>query len=67
MWKLLWLMYADDGVLIEESALVEVCRRRKLNGNASKSKIMVDEREAESDCMVIKGGENLERASEFIF
>ena len=53
-WRLRGLLFADDLVLCGESGeglramlgrFFEVCRRRRLNGNAGKAKVMVINRE----------------------
>ena len=73
-WRLHGFLYADDLVLCGESeedltAMVgrfaEVCRRRSLKINASKSKVILLGREEGLECEVCVDGICLEHVSEF--
>ena len=68
-WKVSHLLYADDAALIAESeselreyveCFAQVCNDMKLKVNVGKSKIIVFEREGESNCEVFIGNERLE-------
>ena len=73
-WTLPGLLYADDFVLCVESEenlrvmvgwFTEMCRRRGLKVNASKSKVMVMNGEEGLECEVHVDGIRLEHVSEF--
>ena len=73
-WILPDLFYADDLILYGESEedlrvrvgwFAEVCKRRGLKFNASKSKVMILNREEGLECEVHVDGISLEHASEF--
>ena len=71
-WRLLGILYADDMVPCGESEedlrtmmqrFVEVCRRRGLKINASKSKVMAMNEEKGLECEVHVDGIRLEHVS----
>ena len=73
-WRLPGLLYADDLVLCDELKedlrvmvvqFAEVCRRRGLKVNASKSKVMVLNGEEGLECVVHIDGIHLKHVSEF--
>src|SRR5277367_2527837 len=73
-WNLSHLLYADDAVLLAESAcdlrelvqcFADVCKRRKMKVNVDKSKVMVFERNGMSQCEVMIDDERLEVVNEF--
>ena len=73
-WRLPSLLYADDLVLCGElkedlrmmlRQFAEMCRRRGLEVNAGKSKVMVLYREEGLECEVQRDGICLEHVSEF--
>ena len=68
------LLYADDTVLFASSEnelkllvkhFEEVCRRRLIKANGSKSKIIVIERNGNTGCNISINGENMEVVNEF--
>ena len=72
-WRLTGLLYADDLILCEEFEedlrvmirwFAEVCRRRGLNVNSGKSKVMVLNGEEGLECKVHEYGIRLEHVSE---
>ena len=73
-WRLPGLLYADDLALCGELGedlrgmvgwFAEVCRRRGLKVNASKSKVMVLNEDEGLECEVHVNGIHLEHALEF--
>ena len=73
-WKLPGFLYADDLVLCGESEedlrvmvgqFVEVCRRRGLNINAGKSKVILMNGKERLECEIYVDGIHLEHVSEF--
>ena len=73
-WKLPGLLYADDLVLCSESEedlraivgrSIEVCRRRGLKVNATRSKVMLLGGEDVLECEVCVNGMRLDHVSEF--
>ena len=73
-WRLPGLLYVDDLVLCGQSkehlramggSFAEVCRRRSLKVNASKSKVIVLGWEEGLECEVCVNGIRLEHVSEF--
>ena len=69
-----WILYTDDLVLCGESEedlrvmvgrFAEVCRRRGLKVNASKSKVMILNGEEGLECEVYVDGIRLGHVSEF--
>uniref|UniRef100_UPI0025A02200 reverse transcriptase domain-containing protein n=1 Tax=Klebsiella pneumoniae TaxID=573 RepID=UPI0025A02200 len=74
-WKLGWLMYADDTKLVADSEaelqkLVEVfenvCQKRKLSVNVSKSKVMtISGSSDEEELNVFMGGRRMEEVRQY--
>ena len=73
-WKLPVLLFADDTVLMSDNELElqglvtefgTVCSKRNLKVNVAKSKVMVFERGADTECAVRLNGQVMENVSSF--